>query len=78
MKKTVVLGISLILLTSTAWAGHFTEDFTSRAQMDSLYTSADWDTTAGELRLQMDLIYARPVQLMGIEMSKSANGQMCE
>jgi hypothetical protein len=60
-----VLSVPLIPLAST-----FTEDFTTTTYRDEALTTADWDTTAGELRLPP----FEPVSLGALDTPGTAEG----
>lgn len=49
--RVVIAFLFLTAVTSPTFAGTFTENFTTRAYEDTLATTADWDTTAGQLKL---------------------------
>lgn len=49
--RALLAGLLLTLITSPAGADSVTEDFTTTTYKDAANTTADWNTTAGELRL---------------------------
>ena len=51
LSKTLLSALALTFFPSVAFAGQFTEDFTSTAFEDTFNTTADWDTLSGELKL---------------------------